>query len=381
MPAAVHGLPIAGPLRLRRAWPRGADARTLEYVADDGELVAAQWFADPQRLDDVARATRRAAGGERVAVVDAGRERVLVQPAGSDRRLPALQAMASRPGARLLAHRAERRGTVALDDAGRPTFAKVVAPGRVAPLVDALAGAAAAGPGVCVPEVVETDDAAGVLMLAGLPGRPLHDLLGEGASPEILRRVGRAVRALHADALPASGAAVHDAAAEARVLADWVERVRDAAPGLHARLAQAAGPVIERLAALPSVAAAALHRDLHDKQVFVMPGDRIGLIDLDTLAPGDPAVDLANLAVHLELRALQRGRSPDAAGVLVEALLDGYGVRPAAEAFDAYRRATWLRLAAVYAFRPRWADVPAAALARGGHLASGAARGPTRRRR
>ena len=49
------------------------------------------------------------------------------------------------------------------------------------------------------------------------------------------------------------------------------------------------------------------HRDLHDKQLmYSADSDTPGLLDFDTAALAEPAWDVANLAVHLELRRDQR---------------------------------------------------------------------------
>ncbi len=64
-----------------------------------------------------------------------------------------------------------------------------------------------------------------------------------------------------------------------------------------------------------------LHRDLHDKQVVV--GAHIGLLDLDTLAVGERALDLANALAHLELRVDQGLMTAAAAGVARRAFLEG----------------------------------------------------------
>lgn len=104
-----------------------------------------------------------------------------------------------------------------------------------------------------------------------------------------------------------------------------------------------------------------LHRDLHDKQVLVDEAGEVGVLDFDLLAAGDPALDLGNLLAHLDLRAAQ-GLVVDAAP-LRAAVLAGYGPSGAVlSRLPAYERATRLRLAAVYAFRPRWAAAAASLL-------------------
>jgi Ser/Thr protein kinase RdoA (MazF antagonist) len=136
----------------------------------------------------------------------------------------------------------------------------------------------------------------------------------------------------------------HGPVEEARVLTTWLDRLRPLAPALHAELAAAALGVVVALHALPEGPTATVHRDLHDQQAFVTPDGDVAFIDLDTLGEGDPAVDLANLAAHLELLG-----APE----LGETLLRGYGA-PAAWAprLAVLRRATLLRLACVHAFRP-----------------------------
>ncbi len=95
------------------------------------------------------------------------------------------------------------------------------------------------------------------------------------------------------------------------------------------------------------------HRDLHDKQLLAGDGASIGLLDFDTLTLAEPALDLANLRVHLLLRRDQGRWSPARTGVAlaaVDRVLDGSGVDP--ERTRAYAAATALRLACVHAYRP-----------------------------
>ena len=107
-----------------------------------------------------------------------------------------------------------------------------------------------------------------------------------------------------------------------------------------------------------------LHRDLHDKQVVV--GAHIGLLDLDTLAVGERALDLANALAHLELRVDQGLMTAAAARVARRAFLEGADPDPETrERIPAHLGVARLRLAGVYAFRPRWRAL-ARALARSG---------------
>lgn len=113
-----------------------------------------------------------------------------------------------------------------------------------------------------------------------------------------------------------------------------------------------------RLAAPSSRSFVLAHGDLHDGQVLI-DGPRVCLLDFDSLAFADAALDAANWVAHLQLRAVQRGGSEeqDVARGLASAFLDGLD-REREPGFGArlcwYQAATFLRLSAVYAMRPRW---------------------------
>lgn len=309
--------------RLVRAWPRSPEHMLVE-VHPDGEesaTVAGQWFGDPAALAEMTQATP--APAHRV-------DPVLLQPDGADAQLPALAEVLAEPGAQLVGHRPGRRAVVRVPGA-RPegdVFVKVVRKARRAEdvvrrgqLMRALVGTE-----VVVPELVGTDLPHGVVRWSDVGGRTLSDL-GHWWSPaeafDAWERAGRAVAVLHAadlelvedlhdDAAEVAGADrwLHPAIAHGRLDADLVARARDR--------------VVAALADLPGVPAlGVLHRDLHDRQVLLRPDGRIGLIDVDTLAVGERAVDLANVLVHLELREAQDQLAPEAAEAAWEGLLTG----------------------------------------------------------
>ena len=109
------------------------------------------------------------------------------------------------------------------------------------------------------------------------------------------------------------------------------------------------GPFLAGAECLPPLdggTPATVHGDLHDKNVMVS-GRHVGLIDLDGLGWGVAEDDVANLAVHLELRALQLGL----ATTWVRDLIAAYPSPLDARRLEAARRHTWFRLAALYRFR------------------------------
>ena len=343
----VAELASAG-LVMRKGQARGPGRLTMELDGPDG-MCAGQWHAEPA---DTLRAAAHLADefGTRAVQVLAGGH-LLVQYGGADRRLPLLHGLVAQPGAELVAHRPDRRAVVRLDP---ERYVKVVRPGRTGDVVRPLTQGHPDG--IRVPEVLDADDATGLITLSAVPGRTLHDLLADRdrADTELglqVKQVGAAVRAWHDQGAHAP-LVVHDGAAETAGAYGWLEAAGNF--GLldpthwRGRLAVAAA----RLAGSPAELVV-LHRDLHDKQLLLENSDPVGLLDLDLAACGDPAVDLANLLVHLELRALQGHCTEARARVCAAALLEGYSPGPALLGRLApYATATRLRLAGLYCFRP-----------------------------
>jgi len=372
-PVLAGGLGLTDPsLRLRRAWPRGGDHLGLEYVTADGRRVAGQWFGvdgdpDQRRLQKVAKATARAARHrDHVAVLpDRG---ILLQAAGADRRLPALALLAARGDTTLVVHRPERRAVVRLS--GGAHFAKVVRPERVDGLLRGGRVVPAAAR-IATPRVDLVDASCGLVVSDAVAGTALHDRFGDVDAPAAWRAAGAALRRLHDSlaTLDPAGLPRHDAAVEAAVVTNWLERVSRFRPAVAAALRTAAQDALARLAE-PAAGAALLHRDWHDKNVLVDDAERVGMIDLDTLALGEPALDLANALVHLELRAQQGRCTATTAEACAAGLLDGYAPAPAMRArLHAYVVATRVRLVCVYAFRPGAELDPATAFDRPGAVA------------
>ena len=344
-----------GRLALQRAWARSGEHLLLEFTDSDGRIVPGQWMKDPAALERVARQTARQWGGQRAptAVVDS--DRVLFQLGGADRRLVGLQGLLARDNATLLAHRPERRATVRLDDTASTRFAKAVRPSQVREVMAAPRhlGGMPDRP-FAIPTVTEVDEPNGIVTCSRLEGVCLHDLLGsDEAFIAGAGAAGRALRGLHG-CTPSTACAGHNAASENAMLGRHLDRLRALEPAVHAVFADAAHRVFEALAN-GSCGSVLLHRDFHDKQVFIDPAGRTGLLDFDTMATGEPALDVANMLVHLELRAMQQRCSHDSAEHAAAAFLDAY--RPEAavqQRLAAYQDATRLRLACLYTWRPQW---------------------------
>jgi len=348
----VDVLPLpTGRLELRRAWPKSPDHALLEYVGPDGLPVAAQWLRDDDHRRHVL------VGTPFPAFVAPGTG-VLVQPAGADRKLHNLAPLLAEPGSRLISHRAERRAVILRADG---CYVKVVRQGRSHALAQAAETVGAAVKGhVDVPELMEHDPDRGVLVWSALPGTTLHQqaVASAGSAPaigwaETWRRAGEAIGHLHAT--PTVGLGPRGVEQERRAAARWVAPAREL--GLLPE-----GPDLPDLPDAPGMPyEVALHGDLHDKQLVVdghSATPRIGLLDVDQLSRGEAAIDVANLLVHIDLRAAQRLLTPAAADLARSAFLDGLEADAAmlarvGQLSDLIR----MRLAGLYAFRPPWRAV------------------------
>jgi len=190
-----------------------------------------------------------------------------------------------------------------------------------------------------IPKPIAYIDALHAAVMEDMPGAPV-------ARPDFTR-AGQAIAKLHAAPLSVDGR--HGPAGEIMLLEKWTALVATVLPDLEAPLRLALAAVRRDLAAATSTATCLVHRDFHEKQVIVDAASN-ALIDFDTLCMADPALDTGNFLAHLRFAGLQTGRDslPDET-----AFADGYG--PAMpENTDAYRRATLLRLACLYAFSSRW---------------------------
>nr|WP_269329960.1 phosphotransferase [Kineosporia babensis] len=316
MDRAIRAAAEAG-CELLRASPRRDGRLLLTLRNAEGVEVAGSWSSD----------------------------RLKVYSYGQDPKLPALAELVAEGGT-VVAHRAGRRAVVRHPDGERWT--KVLPEGKVKAVADGLERAAEI-PGIRVPPVLAvTSD---TVTLGTLPGVTLYTRLGVGIGlEEFGTRVGRAVRDLHGGTIQVP---MHDLQAEIAVTERWVEAA-----------ARLTGTQLPR-PRTPSIGSGSgpnvlLHRDLHDKQLLLdETGCSAGILDLDLLARGEAALDLANLLVHLELRVRQGRLAPDRLSPMAETVLSAYGADPAVRArLGIYARLTRIRLAAVYAFRP--ADLPRA---------------------
>jgi aminoglycoside phosphotransferase (APT) family kinase protein len=267
----------------------------------------------------------------------------VVEPA-DDSKLPALASALHRGD--LVAYRAGRRAVVATEHG----FVKVVRPARAACLVAIHEALAATSGAPAVPQVeAATED--GAIDLTIVHGRSLHDLIRRGADDGILADSAATLAALHSSAPPSVlEAGRPDTAAR------WVGVVGRAEPVAARAIAPLASRIDAEIAAVTSRRTGTdpviVHGDCHDKNLFL---DRLGsgFIDLDGARLGLREEDLANLAIHVALRALQADELVAVALERRDVVIDAYArLAPIDRAvLAALERAVWFRLACLYRFR------------------------------
>ncbi|MFT5051013.1 MAG: aminoglycoside phosphotransferase (APT) family kinase protein [Chlamydiales bacterium] len=209
--------------------------------------------------------------------------------------------------------------------------------------------------GFVVPRVLHSDGEQGSIVMSALQGAPLAVKADQVHS---FVSIGRALRDLQAT--PAiQDLAQHGAPEELTLLETLARRTEPVLGSLPAEWAA----TLARLSLTPPPIATtvATHRDLHVGQ-FLRMQDAVGLLDFDLMCQAPPSLDLGNLIVHLHLKALQGldGCTDADADRCIEALLEGYGGSLDGEdpnALRFFKATTYLRLALIYAIRPRWASL------------------------
>ena len=302
---------------LRRAWPghrdSGSTSVSIECVDGKGRLRAGHVTtgAAPELL-----------------------------PYAADPALPALSAGLT--GA-LVVHRVGRRAVVMEEARVR----KMVRPHKAASLVRAHTTAASVlrVTGLRTPRILSNND--NVVDFELLPGRSLNEL-GDAGLPGWQRIAESWSHLARAEAdLP-----VHGPRQEAEVLRRWCASAQrygviDQPALLHEQVVDTCLSLREddgvRIIA---------HRDLHDGQLL-WDGIELSLLDLDTAAVAEAALDLGNLWAHADIMAVQ-GRLGLEAHAQVRGLLDNLArtLPTTAERLKTYYRSSALRLVFVHAFRP-----------------------------
>ncbi len=320
------------------------DGRTCHVHA---KTVASPWSRKLARL--AAAGAQPGALGFGQTWVASGR--TLVRELPNDARLapPALD-----QGCTILRYKPERRLVVRRESAAGPQVLKAYAPRE---FLDAARGAAAfrSQGSVRLAPLGEADHDRRTVISGWLPGRLLTEELAAGrVTGTELEGVGQALAELHAQSarLQRVRTPEDEAAALLRIAAD-IARLLPAAAEPIRRVSEAL--VRQLRESRPRLAPT--HGDFYAQQVL-LDGPRVGVLDFDEAALGDPASDIGNFLAHLE-RDLLRGRMPPALDPLVrERLLAGYARHAPLPAGVALQTAVALFRVSHLPFRHREPDWP-----------------------
>lgn len=313
---------LIGDVRVYRAWP---GVSSEDYVVEGRDATGAVRAGQVRITSDVVEGQ--------------------LPPTQVD---PALPELADVPG-ELIAHRAGKRAV--LRDGEQ--FFKVVRRKKAVELVDRnTCGAELAGSAGILAASPKLESGA-MLVTRRLPGNSLSQ---PGPDWEIAWQAW-AERWPDFVAHRPAGLPSHSPQQEAQVLTNWLSEAiaRGLLPDSAGSARTAAGRISERLVAQePELLLS--HRDLHDGQLlFSQRGNQLSLLDFDTLALAEPALDLGNLSVHAILRVAQGVWRREHADAVLHAVMSVAGrllVSP--QRLQLAQAATALRLAAVYSYRPKW---------------------------
>jgi hypothetical protein len=198
----------------------------------------------------------------------------------------------------------------------------------------------------------------GLFVAPAIGGSSLRDLLLGGGSlpdPGRLAWMLGAIAAIEpAGEMPPANERRHPA----RLLDHAVGLLGHVLPERRDAVERAAGPIVAGMDGWQPTAL--VHGDLYDDQIFIDERGGLGLIDLDDMGPGDPAIDAANACAHLlALAAAVPSRALRLVAyreLLRASFIERLGVSPAD---FAWREALALLLLATGPFRvqsARWQD-------------------------
>ena len=197
----------------------------------------------------------------------------------------------------------------------------------------------------------------GIVCLEEVSDPSLHDLIESNRFISGCTSTARVLNKLHGVSLPEISP--HDIEDELRLLAGLTARTAEVYPQVARPLDEVLSWIENNAPGVPE-RAVPIHRDFYDKQVLI-GHERTTLLDVDTLALGDPALDVGNFLAHLHLRLRQTPTFVMGITGGRQAFIKAYQTTMDDELF--WRRVEWwetaalLRLACIYCLRPRWQDI------------------------
>jgi hypothetical protein len=210
-------------------------------------------------------------------------------------------------------------------DTGLPSvvYAKVVWPKQLArtPRLLTWIRESAGGLVFDFPEPLGILPRLGTELYSQVPGTPLSALCEADEFPLVCRRVGRALRQFHG--LRVAAAPRRNVEAKIAQLEGNAGELLLLLPSDETRIKRLRHQLAMRLQMAPSLRSCLIHGDFHGDNVLVERG-RVGLVDLDDCALGNPAEDLGSMWAQLRWLSIKGTRRPQPLARGRQAFLDGY---------------------------------------------------------
>ena len=215
--------------------------------------------------------------------------------------------------------------------------------------------------GIFIPESLAFIRPMRMQVQARANGHTLDELTARENTLIYMPRIGRALAKLHRS-LPVMLAGdvrrpkPYGLAQELDGLAEICEHLVRLRPDRATAIAAIYDSLLRRAIDLPTTPALALlHRDFYYSQVLLW-GNSVTLIDIDLLAQGDPAIDVANFSAHMYYLGLEQRQAFNAFAREAQRFQAAYAAfTPADEDFwqrvRFYELTTWFRLLRVVAAR------------------------------
>lgn len=296
---------------------------------------------------------------QRFLVYDSGRLREIYPQ--DDLKIPFISKM-NRPGStsphRIVSYRPGRRVVIETESCGQDTMIKAYRKRNTLKAKEkyAIALSAAGRGGFDIPDLLDVDLAGEYMLMEKRAGRTLTI---SPATTHTWRDVGAFLRQFQGGST-IDGLNEFTPADELTVLDERARRFCLCLPELPEGWVRGRERLEDQVASLPPPTYGLAHRDLHDRQLIV-GSHTISLLDFDLLCIADVALDSANLLAHMKLRIMQAAKPGTSA---LRACREGFlqGLDRQDETGFEYRQrfyeaSTFLRLALLYALRPRWSHL------------------------
>lgn len=198
---------------------------------------------------------------------------------------------------------------------------------------------------VVVPKPIHFDKTLGAAFVSALPGGPFDQ-----NTPDFMERAVLAGRALAEwRGLATAGESVWTSCDEITGLDKWARHIAGLLPRMAPEFHRVLQIVASDLYCLPTGRPEACHRDFHEGQLL-FGASRCGILDFDTWCLSDRALDIGNFAAHLRFSGIATSRETNFVEKAFVEAASGDASEQFLKRVRTWKRATLLRLAAIYAF-------------------------------